>query len=136
MQLDSFYPVLFTDDVAASSQFYITYLGFRATFASDWYVSLIHDRNPAYQLAVMLHSHHSIPAAFRDQRSRVLLNFEVPDAAREYTHLREAGVPIVQPLRDEPWGQRHFIAVDPGGVLIDVIEIIPPQPEVAAQYVA
>jgi uncharacterized glyoxalase superfamily protein PhnB len=64
-----------------------------------------------------------------------LLNFEVPDAAAEYERLREAGVRIVQPLRDEYFGQRHFIGVDPGGVMIDVIEEIPPSPEIAEQYV-
>jgi hypothetical protein len=41
---------------------------------------------------------------------------------------------ILHPLRDEPWGQRHFIGVDPQGVMVDVIELIPPSPEFLAQY--
>lgn len=64
-----------------------------------------------------------------------MLNFEVPDAAAEYERLREAGVRIVQPLRDEYFGQRRFIGVDPGGVMIDVIEEISPSPEIVEQYV-
>ena len=37
-------------------------------------------------------------------------------------------------LRDEPFGQRHFITEDPNGVAIDVIKPIPPTPEYAAQF--
>jgi uncharacterized glyoxalase superfamily protein PhnB len=134
MRLSSFYPVLFTDDIAASSAFYTTHFGFHETFRSDWYMSLIHSERKAYQLAIMQPTHDSIPEGFREHRSSLLLNFEVPDATSEYERLQAAGVRIVQPLRDEDWGQRHFIAVDPGGVLIDVIETIPPSPEFAAQY--
>jgi hypothetical protein len=37
-------------------------------------------------------------------------------------------VPIVVEMVDEPYGQRHFFCADPGGVLIDVIQTIPPDP--------
>jgi hypothetical protein len=37
-------------------------------------------------------------------------------------------------LRDEAFGQRHFITRDPAGVMIDVIKVIPPSEEFAAQY--
>ena len=40
----------------------------------------------------------------------------------------------LETLRDEPFGQRHFITRDPNGVLIDVIKPIPPSAEFAAQY--
>jgi len=34
-------------------------------------------------------------------------------------------------LRSEPFGQRHFMTVDPAGTLVDVITPIPPAPEYA-----
>jgi hypothetical protein len=37
-------------------------------------------------------------------------------------------------LRSEAWGQRHFITSDPNGLLIDVIELIPPSEAYAQQY--
>lgn len=37
-------------------------------------------------------------------------------------------------LRDEDFGQRHFITRDPNGVLIDVIKPIPPSADFAALY--
>ena len=45
-----------------------------------------------------------------------------------------AGLPILRSLRDEAFGQRHFITKDPNGVLIDVIKPIPPSAEFLAQY--
>ena len=39
-------------------------------------------------------------------------------------------------LRDEPFGQRHFIVQDPNGVLIDVIQPIPPSEDFLRQYAA
>jgi hypothetical protein len=39
-------------------------------------------------------------------------------------------------LRDEAFGQRHFIVRDPNGVLIDVIQPIAPDEAFLAQYAA
>ena len=137
MALQSFYPVLFTDDVEASARFYTEHMGFEPTFESDWYVSLKHRENPAYELAVLSRTHETIPEGFRgDHVSGLLLNFEVSDAAAEYERLKEAGLQIVLPLRDEGFGQRHFIGVGPGGVMLDVIQEIPPSPEFVEQFLS
>jgi catechol 2,3-dioxygenase-like lactoylglutathione lyase family enzyme len=136
MSPQRFYPVLMAEDVAASARFYTEHMGFREVFRSDWYVSLKHRENPAYELAVVERSHDSIPDGFRERASGLLLNFEVADARSEYERLRQAGLRIVLSLRDEPFGQRHFIGVDPGGVMVDVIEEIPLSPEYAAQFVS
>jgi len=132
--LNSFYPVLLTDSVAESSRFYVEYLGFEKTFESAPYVSLIHGENEAYELAVISHDHDTIPEGFRRPTSALLLNSEVPSAEAEYKRLRAAGVEVLQPIEDLPAGQRHFIFRAPGGVMVDVIEIIPPTEEFARQY--
>lgn len=120
------YPVLYSSDVAATSTFYTTHFGFEATFTSDWYMSLRHRENPAYELGLIATGHESIPVTGRDGVSRLLLNIEVEDAAAEAQRLADAGVTIAQRLRDEPFGQRHLIVTAPDGVLIDIIEEIPP----------
>jgi catechol 2,3-dioxygenase-like lactoylglutathione lyase family enzyme len=66
----------------------------------------------------------------------VLLNLEVDDVDAVHERLRAAGLPILRSLRDEAFGQRHFITADPNGVLIDVIRPIPPTGEFVAQYEA
>lgn len=64
----------------------------------------------------------------------MILNFEVDDVDAEFARLTAAGVPIVKTVVSEAFGQRHFIARGPGGVLIDVITPMPPAPEFAAQF--
>ena len=61
MPLQSFYPVLMAEDVAVSARFYTEHMGFAPTFESDWYVSLRHRENPAYELAVLSPTHETIP---------------------------------------------------------------------------
>ncbi|MGH7720232.1 MAG: VOC family protein [Gemmatimonadaceae bacterium] len=136
MRIQSSYPVLLTDDVRAAGAFYITHFGFAPAFESDWYVSLKHRDAPQHELAFVHQDHASVPAARQTAARGVILNFEVPDAAAEWQRLHGAGAPVLLALRDEPWGQRHFILEAPGGVMIDVIESIAPSPEFAAQHSA
>ena len=50
---------------------------------------------------------------------------------------KRSGLPILLlALKDEAFGQRHFITRDPNGVLIDVIKPIPPSEEFLSQYAA
>ncbi|SPA28308.1 putative antibiotic resistance protein; GlyoxalaseI/dioxygenase domain [Cupriavidus taiwanensis] len=137
MKVTSYYPVIMTADVAGTAAFYQQHFGFTALFASDWYVHLQLADDPSVSLAVLDGTHDTIPAPARGQRAQgLLLNFEVEDADAVHDRLRAAGLPILQPLRDEAFGQRHFITADPNGVLIDIIKPIPPSAEFAAQYQA
>jgi catechol 2,3-dioxygenase-like lactoylglutathione lyase family enzyme len=136
MPLKSFYPVLLAEDVAVIARFYTEHMGFSEVFRSDWYVSLKHRENPACELAILQRTHQTIPEEFCKQSSGLLLNFEVSDARAEFERFREAGLRVILPLRDEAFGQRHFIGVDPEGVLVDIIEEIPPSPEFAEQFVS
>ena len=136
MRLTSLYPVIGVTDVAASRRFYEQHLGFRAVFDAAWYVHLVREAEAGQtvQLAVMDHAHETIPPGFRVPARGVLVSFEVPDVAVVYERFVAAGLPIHLTLRDEPFGQRHFIAADPGGILVDVITPIPPSPEFAPFY--
>ncbi|TIT59190.1 MAG: glyoxalase, partial [Mesorhizobium sp.] len=79
--------------------------------------------------------HETIPEEGRGRTSGLLINFEVKDPDAVYERILAAGLPILRSLRDEPFGQRHFITKDPNGVLIDVIKPIPPSAEFLAQFV-
>ncbi|MER7731877.1 VOC family protein [Streptomyces erythrochromogenes] len=137
-RLGSFYPVLATGDVAASRDFYTRHFGFEVTFEADWYVSLRRADAPQYELALLDPSHPTVPEGHRAALSGgLLLNFEVDDVDAEYRRLVVAGgLSALSPLRTEEFGQRHFIVGAPDGVLIDVITVVPPNEEYAAQYTA
>jgi catechol 2,3-dioxygenase-like lactoylglutathione lyase family enzyme len=137
VKVTSYYPVVMTHDVAATAGFYGQHFGFVALFASDWYVHLQLADNAAVNLAVLDAGHETIPVPARGQvAGGLLLNFEVDDPDAVHDRLKAAGLPILLPLRDEAFGQRHFITSDPNGVLIDIIKPIPPSGEFAAQYEA
>ena len=131
--LRSGYPVLCADDVRASAAFYREHFGFEPTFESDWYVSLRHP-DAGTELAVLDPSHESIPRGYGQSARGVPVNLELDDVDAVAARLEAAGVPIVQPLRSEPFGQRHVIVRDPGGVLVDVITEIEPSPEFLAAF--
>jgi catechol 2,3-dioxygenase-like lactoylglutathione lyase family enzyme len=134
MKSTSFYPVIMTGDVAGTAAFYCHHFRFQPLFESDWYVHLQSMEDEHVTLAVLDGSHETIPAASRGKISGLLLNFEVEDVDTIYTACKQAGLPILREIRDEDFGQRHFITADPNGVLIDIIKPIPPSAEYAAMY--
>jgi catechol 2,3-dioxygenase-like lactoylglutathione lyase family enzyme len=134
MRITSYYPVLMVADVAATACFYRTHFGFEAAFEADWYVHLQHGAHPAVNLAIVKGDHETVPAEGRGRAGGLILNFEVDDVDVVHDRLRDEGLPVLLSLRDESFGQRHFITADPNGVLIDVIRPIPATAEFAAQY--
>ena len=134
MTLNSLYPVLSTTDVSATAAFYRTHFGFESTFESQWYVAL---QLGSHELGILDRAHDSIPEAYRNRvASGVLVTLEVDDVDELHDRLVEAGVPLVQPLRSEEFGQRHAIFVGPDDLLIDVITPIPPSDRFAEQFSA
>ena len=135
MRITGYYPVLMATDVAATARFYEEHFGFRPAFSADWYVHLKHPDDERVELAILDGSHETIPESRRGGRaSGMLVNFEVADVDGVYAAALAAGLPILLALRDEPFGQRHFITADPNGVMVDVITPIPPSAEFLAAY--
>ncbi|UVK51275.1 VOC family protein [Mesorhizobium sp. AR02] len=134
MKTTSYYPVLMTGDVAGTAAFYVKHFGFQPLFESDWYVHLQSVDNKRVNLGIVQGDHETIPEEGRGRTSGLLINFEVRDPDAVYERILADGLPVLRTLRDEPFGQRHFITRDPNGVLIDVIKPIPPGEAFLAQY--
>jgi len=134
VRVSSFYPVICTDRIAETRDFYVRLFGFEIVFAADWYVSL---RRGDHELAILDASHPTIPEGYRERVAGLILNLEVDDVDAEYRRLVVDGelAPTLE-LRDEAFGQRHFIVADPAGVLVDVITEIPPSAEYADNFTA
>lgn len=132
----SFYPVILTEKVALSSTFYSTYFGFEKVYEADWYVSLkLANGKVSYELALLDASHPTIPLIYQKRVQGLILNFEVADVDSEYMRLiQNEKLPLQLDIRNEEFGQRHFITSDPNGVLLDIIQIIPPSETESAKY--
>ncbi|GEK87492.1 VOC family protein [Microbacterium aerolatum] len=132
MTLTSLYPVLMSDDVTSAAAFYRDKIGFEFTFESDWYISM---RFGAFELAVLAYEHETVPEAYRSLPRGVIVNLEVDDVDAVYERVTgQLGLEPLLAIRDEGFGQRHFIVAAPNGVLLDVIQPIPPSAEYAAAY--
>ncbi|MEW7008563.1 MULTISPECIES: VOC family protein [unclassified Lentilitoribacter] len=136
MKCTQYYPVIMTDKVAETSEFYRKHFEFVPTFESDWYIHLQSSKDKAVNLAILQYDHATVPEPARHKVSGLLLNFEVEDVDAVYDRVSKEGVTILLPIKDEDFGQRHFITHDPNGILIDVIKPIPPSEEFLKQYSA
>ncbi|MGW4245784.1 VOC family protein, partial [Nocardia sp. NPDC004722] len=52
----------------------------------------------------------------------LLVVFGVDDIDAEYERVRAEGVEIVTPIETEPWGERYFQALDPNGIVIQLVQ--------------
>ena len=116
------YPLLITDKLKECANFYVAHFGFSKVFEQDWYVHLVHEKSGA-ELGFLAPNTPNQPKELHVTFSGkgMVYGFEVQNAKKEYERLR-GKVDIVLELKDEEWGQRHFIVRDPAGVYVDVVQ--------------
>lgn len=109
-----------SDRLAQSRDFYVALLGFAVKYDSNWYVQLAAPENPEFELGIIRRDHELIPLAHQTSPQGVYLTFVVGNVDQHYEKALVMGLPIVQPPRNEFYGQRRFLTVDPNGCLIDI----------------
>lgn len=134
MKTTSYYPVIQTKEVAKTAKFYQEHFRFTPLFDADWYVHLQSTEDQSVNIAVLQCDHETVPKGSRFPTTGIILNFEVEDVDLEYEMAQKSGMPILKSLRDEAFGQRHFMTQDPNGIVIDVIKPIPPGEEFTADF--
>lgn len=127
-----FYPSVVTGRFFETWDFYTGHLGFRTVCENDVYVHLEHPGGA--QLGVLREEIDGLPAELTGATSGrgFWLNIEVADADAEHARLAQAGLEIVEPVEDKPWGNRQFVVRDPNGVLIAIAHRIPAGAETLA----
>jgi len=128
------FPTLCATDVAATREFYLKVFGFRVVFDSGWYVQLEAPDGSNPQIGIVERDHPTVPVEFREDPAGVILSIEVDDVDAVHRRATATGCAITLSLRDEDFGQRHFMTTDPSGTLVDVITPIPPSGEYAELY--
>ena len=132
--MNSLYPVICVESVANCQRFYTNLFDFNTVFELDWYVQLQSPTDENLQLAFVQRGHDSVPKSFQQQPRGVIVTIEVDDVDTLYEKALTLQLEIPLALRDEDWGQRHFMTVDPEGLLADVVKMIPPSSEFLASY--
>lgn len=122
MQITASAVSLNVEDVPASSRFLTTHFGFREELAAEGFASLARD-DAGMNVVFLRRGLESLPGYLRDERAAgLILAFVVSDLEAEEARLRDEGVTISMPLREEPWGERAFQVKDPNGVVIQLVE--------------
>ncbi|GAA2074382.1 hypothetical protein GCM10009801_28280 [Streptomyces albiaxialis] len=110
------------DDVAASQKFLTAHLGYVEQAAADGFASLTRP-DAAADIVLLARGTEVLPPEQRDRRaSGTILAFTLTGIEAEERRLREEGVAITMPLREEPWGERLFQVTDPNGLVIQFVE--------------
>ena len=131
MQLQEAYPLIVTDRLAEARDFYVERLGMDVAFEVDWVVFLSRPMGEARTGVCFMAPglEHQLPEHREPYRgSSVILTFQVEDARLAREELRAKGIEPDVDVKDEPWGQRHFMMRDPAGVWVDIVEQIEPDP--------
>lgn len=131
--ITSYYPVLMVENVQICRDFFVQKFDFEIVYDSDWYIHLSKKGQKEVNLAFVQFDHESIPKSFRKKSQGILINLEVLDVENEYKRLK-VNTQIELELREEAWGQKHFILSGPSNILIDIIKVIPPTEEFKESY--
>ena len=114
------YPGYISENLAETRAFFVDKLGFAPIFESEWFVLLKLEGN---QIGLMKPEQTGQAPIFRKAYggSGAWITFDVPDVDLVYRRAKAAGIEILVDIRDEPWGERHFSAVAPGGLALDFV---------------
>ena len=117
------YPLIITEKIKEAVVFYKENFDFIAVFERDWYVQLLHEKSGS-EIAFMTTNVENQPVELHSgfNGKGIVLSLEVEDVADEWNRLKDKNLNVIVELRDEEWGQRHFIITDPAGVYVDVVQ--------------
>jgi catechol 2,3-dioxygenase-like lactoylglutathione lyase family enzyme len=108
------------DDLAASRDFYVRLLGFEVNYDSDWYVQLRGPKPADLEFGIIKRTHELVPREYQTTPSGMYVTFVVPNVDELYEKARAMGAKLIQGPRNEFYGQRRFLLLDPAGCLIDI----------------
>lgn len=105
-------PILSVPDLDAARHAYANVLGLTEVMNHGWIVTLA---TPDGSLQISLMT--------RDLTAAVnpIISIEVDDVDAAHRVAVEAGLDIVHPLTDEPWGVRRFFFADSAGNVVNVL---------------
>jgi uncharacterized glyoxalase superfamily protein PhnB len=132
MHLIDISATIVVEDLDKARDFYTTYLNGRLIFDCGWYIGLQFGENgPTLHFMQPQSPDHQL------YQGGLTYNIKLKDAAEvDAAHDRtvEAGLPMVMPLEDHPWGDRGFCTLDPYGVALYVYVGIEPSEEFKQYY--
>lgn len=121
MQLKKLGPLVTTNRLSEVKDFYLKHFGFSVSCECEGYLGLTGGGDT--ELSFMREDQVT-PESFEGHGLTLCL--EVADVDAEARRLLKEAVPVVVPLKDNPWGDRSIILRDPIGIRVYVYQPKPP----------
>jgi uncharacterized glyoxalase superfamily protein PhnB len=124
IEIDAMFPVMVAENLEAMKQFYETVFGFKAVFYdANFYLHIISPNN-SIQLGFLLPNLVSQPEFLHPVMSSegFVISLKVKNAALAYSEAQKMNLNFIMDLKQEEWGQIHFIIQDPAGFSVDIVQ--------------
>ncbi len=126
MQVIRIVPNVSSEAFEASADFYTALFDLEVSVElDDWYLQLMPPSEPRLNIG-FVHPDSELFAG-RDRPSGpsgVVLTVHVDEVDEAYQRAQRLDAEVVMPIRDEDHGQRHFVLVDPNGLLVNVMSAL------------
>ncbi len=119
-------PIITIPEFDGIKEFYQNHFGFKVAFEGDGFLSLAAENSNELEISFMKPGNAEQPV-FGNRGLTYCL--EVDDVDAEYSRLSGSSVEMIQPVQDNPWGDRSFIVGAPAGVMLYVYMPITPTEE-------
>jgi predicted enzyme related to lactoylglutathione lyase len=126
MEVIRIVPNLSSEAFVASRDFYAAMFDLVVSVElDDWYLQLMPESDPRLNIGFVKPDHE----LFADRTASsgtygVVLTIHVDDVDEAYKRAKRLGAEIAAEIRNEDYGQRHFLLVDPNGLVLNVMSTI------------
>lgn len=118
-----FWTGVITEKVEASKAFYIRLFDCEVVYEGEesWFVLL---KLGESELGFMKPGLENQAPMFRNayQGAGMWISVDVDNVDAEYQRIQSLDIPLELEICDEPWGDRHFVVLDPNGIGIDIVQ--------------
>jgi len=113
------------DDMAAVRDFYIHLLDMEVIYESDWYILLMPNEGPRFELGIIARGSEVTPAVVARPPGGGYLTFVVQEVLVAFEQAKAMGAEILEPPTDLFYGQRRLLLRDPAGTIVDISSPVP-----------
>ena len=119
-------PNLASDDFVASRDFYAAMFDLVVSVENDdWYLQLMAESNRTLNIGFLKPDDELFAGRSASSGTYgVVLTIHVDDVDEAYKRAQRLGAEIAAEIRNEEYGQRHFLVVDPNGLVLNVMSAI------------
>jgi predicted enzyme related to lactoylglutathione lyase len=116
-------PNISSEDFVASRDFYAAMFDLVVSLElDDWYLQLMPESDRRLNIGFVRPDHELFAERTASSGSYgVVLTVQVDDVDDTYERAKRLGAEIAAEIRDEDYGQRHFLVVDANGLVLNVM---------------